>query len=73
MEMPRPLSPRSPSPKMRLPSVTTMASTSWAGQFQIMADCRSKAIPMLTLMTMSHNVSGDTKNNNGNNNDDVGN
>ena len=54
MEMPKPLSPRSPSPRMRLPSVTTMASTSCAGQFQIIADCSNTAGFDSWVCTVAH-------------------
>jgi hypothetical protein len=43
MEMPRPFSPKSPSPRILLPSVRTMASTSFAGQFHTMAAWRTRA------------------------------
>lgn len=36
--LPMPLRPRSPRPRMREPSVITMASTSFAGQFQTTAE-----------------------------------
>lgn len=37
MGIPRPLTPKSPNPRMRLPSVTTIASTWLAGQFHAIA------------------------------------
>ena len=40
MEMPRPLMPRSPRPKILLPSVTTMAVTTSAGQLYTMLACK---------------------------------